>query len=146
MKAFGLSVIMLAACNPAVAEAKGVPVGHAHFVDPKNNSFSSDAVLQNILKHSSFDHIYRVSYVACGTFCFSYWFYDPKSGAIIASPDDSGPNEQLWDVKARADSDVIAVTYGPQGGYGDRCRVRSYKLVGQTFRAFGASRMIACPE
>ena len=120
--------------------------GKPHFVDGNKGAPLLRQVVRSAQPKPSFNRVYSQSFVACGTGCGSYWFYDRSTGAIIETPDESRDDESISDVRTTISSPIVTIIYGPRDGVGSNCSARRYRMVGYKFQPVGGRTSTPCPS
>ena len=140
-----------AAANPNWSQASN-PTPHRsglapprYFVDPVNRHVGVGVVRAHMEPNITIAGHYSQSVIGCGTACWSSWLVDRRTGAIIALPSSDSDTELIDNVRGSVNSDVVEVIYGATAGATDRCRARSFRLIGTRFTPLGGYSPIRCP-
>ena len=118
------------------------------FADPANRQAGVRAVREHTERRATIAGRYSQSIISCGLGCLSFWIVDRRTGAIMDLP--SGPRgaEYVYEVRGRADSDLIQVIYGssPSHERDAVCRARSFRLHGTRITAISGFSPARCPD
>jgi len=143
-KATATATLGLAVAATGLAHA-GTLEQPGYFLDGSKNPTLLAAIRQGMNPKISFNDHYSTAKVSCGPGCDSYWFVDRQTGGVLEVPESPQASEMVWDVRSRANSDSIAVTYGPRDGVPSNCSTRHFQWVAKAFVALDNPAPVNCP-
>lgn len=144
-KAVAFAIFALAVAWTASASAEAVGKGPSYFLDGTKNPTLLKSIRAGVAAGIDFNGHFSRAYVSCGVACGSYWFVDRQTGGVAEVPDTPVESRMIWDVRSRAGSDTIAVTYGPRDGAPKACSTRHFRWSGKSFVALDQPTAAKCP-
>lgn len=144
MKGIVLAAIALAGSPAHASPALKRP---SFFIQPGNDV----TLLKGIDRHTGdkidFNRRFSLTFVPCGIGCGSFWFVDRRTGGVVEAPHTPLEAEDIWEVEARPESNVVRIIYGPrEGGVGVRCAARHFRWSGKKFVPLNQRAVILCPQ
>jgi len=132
---------------PKIRSHRSRLVPARYFADPANRQAGVRAVREHTERRATIAGRYSQSIISCGIGCESFWIVDRRTGAIMDLPPGSRDAEFVYEVRGRADSNVIQVVYGSSPTHESTavCRARSFRLTGTRFAALSGFSPARCP-
>jgi hypothetical protein len=116
-----------------------------YFVNEANKNLDITIIEEYVDNEITIDGHYSKAIVPCGTGCTAFWIVDRIDGAIIDVPNSENEAEDIYDLRAEKDNDLITIIYGPKDGSPGLCWAKSYKFSKKVFRSVTGRSTAPCP-